>query len=103
MTLGKWAGRVCVFRDPFFLHAHIADIEGMSMLVDFCRRYYDSNYRISSAVLLFTPGKLQKRAATGTRCSIANPFGVEDLAETPQSDFESTHAAAMVGVQASAK
>jgi len=96
---------VFFFRDPFSSHAHIADIEALSRLVDCYQCYYGSNYRSSSAVLSFMHGNLQRRAATGVRCSIMKPLGVEDLAETVQSDYKSTRAAALTksSVEAAAK
>eukprot|EP00429_Kryptoperidinium_foliaceum_P090294 CAMPEP_0176198688 /NCGR_PEP_ID=MMETSP0121_2-20121125/8179_1 /TAXON_ID=160619 /ORGANISM="Kryptoperidinium foliaceum, Strain CCMP 1326" /LENGTH=269 /DNA_ID=CAMNT_0017537541 /DNA_START=70 /DNA_END=876 /DNA_ORIENTATION=- len=75
---------VFFFRDPFSSHAHIADIEALSRLVDCYQSYYGSNYRSSSAVLSFMHGNLKRRTATGARCSVMKPSGVEDLAETVQ-------------------
>jgi len=80
------------FRDPFSSHAHIADIQALSRLVDCYQAYYGSNYRSASAVLSFMHGNLKKRQATGRRCSIMKPEGMENLAETVQADYKSTRA-----------
>mmetsp|Transcript_20447 Transcript_20447/g.70806 ORF Transcript_20447/g.70806 Transcript_20447/m.70806 type:complete len:101 (-) Transcript_20447:22-324(-) len=86
---------VFFFRDPFSSHAHIADIEALSRLVDCYQAYYGSNYRSASAVLSFMHGNLKKRMANGKRCSIMKPEGMENLAEAVQADYKSTRAAAL--------
>jgi len=96
MVVAGEVDAVFFFRDPFSSHAHIADIEALSRLLDCYQVYYGSNYRSSSAVLSFMHGNLRKRKATGKRHSIMKAEGMENLAEAVQAEYKSTRVLALL-------